>query len=88
MNTFPSAKDLALSPFSILKKPFVATKGFHLHSKSEIISLFYVQKELYRILAKAVHGHKVKTTALLTELETYKKSLIYKCVTGKKEVTK
>ena len=28
-----------------------------------------------------------KKTALLTELETYKKSLIYEYVTGKKEVT-
>ena len=27
-----------------------------------------------------------KNTALLTELETYKKSLIYEYVTGKKEV--
>ena len=39
-------------------------------------------------MAKAVHSRRVKTTALLTELETYKKSLIYECVAGKKEVEK
>ena len=67
------------------------SKGEELKQYTEEVNRVYnkEQEEIVNHIDRTLRKYNTliaKKTALLTELETYKKSLIYEYVTGKKEV--
>jgi len=65
MNRLPSAKEFALSPFLFWKRTCETNRYSSTQLNYYCCCLY--KKDLYRILAKAVHDHRIKSTDHRTE---------------------
>jgi len=79
------AKDIVLSPL-LFWKQLLMERSFLPAQLKQNHYLCCLYKRNYIVSWRKLYISRRQKTALLAELETYKKSFIYECVTGKKEV--